>query len=872
MRDFKQQNTMMRHFFALLAATMLVGNSVAKEQTQRVEAEYFLNRFYQRQYVEQYKLEPQSYTSSGDKENRPIGYAFDNDWLNVWQSASPDKEQSITVTFAKVESVSKVISGLRERNPLQDGNGYPQTIEIYASGSESGDDFTYRFALKSAWSKEKLMFLFPEAVECKRIKLVFKDIFSANGGKECAEIAELMFLRDDPALDHALKMFDDGEQMLSLNERYRDDALLDSLMTLTGDHLAKSFITERILRAQHLLQGRMEENDFPYPVKVYQKTGADDERYVMTFFAEKYTVFEQEKFFSDVSSHIEAIFRYEPFKSIREKFNIYIIFTPSNQSNYNYGFDTIDSKFSTYIGGANDGGATRVCLFSHNGKDVANNIIRDFSEKYLDNGVMPHCTNFVINTASYGGSGHRFVDNIGGALYTVGAGTEVLVHELGHAIADLGDEYCYTLEECTNLTAEPNGYESRWGEFMGFRNIRHVPMCYNFYRPSGICLMEYLSYNFCEVCKLGLFEAVNNIVKNKEDWYMADPIVYYDYTSLYPQQLNEDNIHYANDKQVQFRTVVKNLTDEEQTLVAEFMITDKDGNLVRCQSREEYTIAPQQLKSVTATTAEAATGLTPGDRIVARVTEKNTGKVLMDLATYKQDYGYVRSRFLLGNAETSTEHEVARTQTLNFPDGEVVTVNAPKLDGHIHQRSENDGIITIEKHATSEVKHYYAKSRGMITLRLLDENNNELHTIERYVGYGETFHPSQSDFPKRDGYILVLPTEEVVFDGVNDMELTYRLSGVETSISSTSGHNHNGIVVLQPNPGNGTVTLSIDNAFVGNMWITCTSANGMVLSRQMVRKSNGTILVPLDMQGHRGVALVNITFGKESRTVKTIIR
>lgn len=861
---------MKRKLTTLLTALALVGNTWADGQTFRVDAEYYLMRFYQKEYIANYKIDPIDYTSSGDRDGKPIRYAFDSDWLNVWQAASHDSEQSITVTFGSQERVSKIITGLRERNPLQKGDGYPQTIEVHVSQSESGNDFDYKFALRSSWSKEKLMFIFPEAVEAKRIKLVFKDIFSSGIVKQSAEVAELIFLKDDPAMDHALKMFDDKD-MMQLNENYRDDALLDSLKTIIGDHLAKGFITERIQRAQDLLQGRIDADSFPYPVKVYQKTGPDTEKYVMAFFAEKYTVFEEEKFYADVSSHIETMFAYyEPFRSIRDKFNIYLIFTPSNQTSQR-GFDTIDSKYSTYIGATNDGG-TRLTLFSHDGKDVANNMIREFSQKYLENGTMPHCTNFVVNTASYGGAGHRFVNNIGGALYTVGAGPDVLVHELGHAVADLGDEYCYTLEECTNLTAESDGYKSRWAEFMGFRNTRHVQMCYGYYRPSSTCIMEYFSYDFCEVCKLGLFEAVNDIVKDKEQWYMADPVVYIDHTTLYPQQINKDNIHYANGKQLQFRTVMKNLSEKAQTVVAEFMVTSQDGNQIRCQSTEEHTIGPDELKSVTATTPEATSGLTSGDRIVARIKDKDTGKVLMDMDTYKADYGYVRNRYLLGNEETTTQHEVAPSRTLNFPAGKVLSVSAPHLYGHTYQHTENGGDITVQKYTTTEVKHYYAKNRGKITLTLLDETGNELQSIERYVAFQEAFRPSQSDFPKREGYTLVLPTEEVVFDGVHDMELTYTLASMETSITDIQGSRYSGIVVMQPNPNNGNFSLSIDNDYSGDMQITCYSTNGTLLHRQRVKKTSGQAVVPVSISNYKGIALVSISCGNKIHTVKAIIR
>lgn len=761
-------------FLTLLTVLALTGSMQANERTVRVKADYYLEKFYQRKYVERYEAKPQGYESSGDRTNKPIKNAFDNDWVNVWQSDSYDTEQSITVTFGATESISKIAYGLQDRNPYPTGIGYPQTIKVYTSDEESGEDFEYNFSLKSEWSTEKVMFVFPKAVECKRMKLVFEDIFSTNGNEACAEAAELKFLKNDPIFDHVMRMFADDD-MPSLTEEYRNDAMLDSLERTIGEHMAKTFLTEKIQRAKGILKGEITSASFPYPVKVYQKTGPDNERCVLTFFADKYTIFEKENYFAGVERDIEKVFTFEPFKSMRDKFNIYLVFTPSNESKYNYGYSTIDSHFETHITGTLDGGVSRLCMFTQNGWDKANKIFDEFKEKYLDEGATIHSANFVMNTASYGGSGQTFSNGIRGVLYTVGGGTEVLIHEMGHSVGDLGDEYCYPQSIKANLTTETDGNKSKWSEFIGFRHIRHVALCDGQYKPSAFCGMEILGRDFCEVCKLALFERINNAVSDKEDWYMADPIVYYKYDEYYPSELTEPNVFYGNEHKLKFRTVVKNLTEQEETLVADFKITSADGSVVRCHCTQEHAVGASQLKSITATTTETVSGLVEGDKIVAKITNKRTGEVMYDYATYKKQYGYVRTQFLLGNADTQTEEEVAPSSTISYPAGKVVNAKAPEINGYIYQRSVDDNEITVQKDVTTEVKHYYAKSRGKVTLTLLDENNNVLETIERYVAYGETFKPTQYDFTNWQEHSLLLPTDTVAYNGVDDIELTYKL-------------------------------------------------------------------------------------------------
>lgn len=861
---------MKRYLLMLFAATLLCGNIFADNKSYRLNAEYYLGAFYQRKYLENYKVTPIDYSSSGDMDNRPVSQAFDGDWYYVWQPDSPDKEQSITVTFNGEESISKIVYGLRERNPFADGTGYPQTIKVYSSSSEDGDDFRYCCSLQSEWSAEKLMFVFPEAVEGKRIKLLFEDIYSAAGEDVCVEVAELIFFKEDPAMDHVLKMFAD-EELLTLNEEYRNDALLDSVSMMIGDHMARNFLTERVERAKDILTGKITEETFPFPVKVYQKSGPDSEKYVMAFFPDKYTIFDKDKFFTEVGYHIEAIFEYEPFKSIRDKFNIYLVFTPSNESDYNYGYSTLDSRFGTYITNANDGGTTRLGLFTQSGRDTAHKMFDEFNEKYLDEGGSLRCANFVMNTASYGGSGHTFDKGVKGIIYTIGAGTDVLVHELGHAVANLSDEYCYAPYENVNQTAEPDGYKSKWAEFMGFRNVRHVSMCGGYYRPSAFCMMEYTGYNFCEVCKMALFETVDSYVADREEWYIADPIVYYNYENTYPNMLENINVFYGNGYKLQFRTVMKNLSDVEKNLVVDFKITSADGSEVRCEASNELLVEPSQLKSITATTADVASDIVEGDIIMATVKDKESGKILVDYATHKKEFGTVVTRYMVGNADVETNQEVMAPTTLKYMAGKEVKITPMDLSGYIYQKSSLDGTLTIEKDAVTEFTHYYIKSKGKVTLRLLDEDNNELQTIYRYVDYGEAFRPSQSDFPKRDGYIFILPTEEVIFDGINDMELTYTLAPEETSVCTPIKDCFSGIVVLQPNPNNGIFTLSLDNSYMGEVAIECYSLAGKMLKKEVVDKGDKTVAVPMRIDGYKGVAFVTVKCGDAVSTVKTII-
>lgn len=865
---------MKRKITILLAATFVSAVSFAEEISARVDAEYFLTRFYQKAYINEYKIEPSDYTSSGHEENRPVSNLFNDDWYYLWRSDSPDKEQSVTVTFDNVESVSKIIYGLQSNNPYADGNGYPQKIEVYTSESDSDDNFTYHFSLESEWSDKRLLFAFPHAVEAKRIKLVFDNIYSANGGEACAELAELMFLRDDPAFDHVVKMFAD-EESLTLNDRYKNDALLDSIKGLIGNHLTKSYLTERIDRAKQVLQGTLTAESFPYEVKVYQKTGPDKERYVMAFFGDKYTYFDKERYYADITPHIEKIFTYEPFSSIRDKFNIYMVFTPSNESNYYHGYNTIDSYFGTHIVDPGDGGTARLCLPSTHGIEAADKLFEEFNEKYLDEGGRLHCASLVMYTQTYGGSGYMFANNtISGPIYTTGAGPEVLVHEIGHSVADLGDEYCYIPQEKhANQTAEPNGDNSKWKEFMRFRYVTHAPLCGGYYRPSYYCIMEDEMYHsFCQVCQLGIFETVNNMVPDKADWYIANPIVNFNYNNSYPNEVKEEAIIFGNDQRLQYRTVVKNLTTENKTIVVNFKITSADGNEVRCECEsQEYLVEANSLKSVTATTAELVTGLIQGDKFVATIVEKESGKVLLDHSTYKKEFGTVTTKYMIGNMDMTTNIEINSPRSIKYAAGTELTIKGLELYNYKYQKSNLIGKITVNNNSYTEVIHYYTKEKGRITLRLLDENSNEVQTIERYIGYGETFVPSQTDFPAREGYSLILPIEKVTFDGVNDMELTYMWTQKNTLVEDVK-KSYSDIVVLRPNTHDGAFSLLITSNYIGDIEVSCYSTDGKILQINSAHKINESVNIPLNIGDYKGVVLINVKGGNSRGTAKVIIK
>jgi len=180
-------------------------------------------------------------------------------------------------------------------------------------------------------------------------------------------------------------------------------------------------------------------------VKVYNalKSGDPHSKADIVILGEGYTVSEQKKFETDLKKFTEIFFKLEPYKSNKNKFNIYGVFKASAES----GVDEPDAGiFKKSILG---------CTFSSLG-----------SERYLlteDNKTMrdlaanvPYDAIYImVNHKRYGGGG---IYNLYCTFTTDNQWHEYLfLHEFGHSFSGLADEY-YTSDVAYN-EFYPHGVE-----------------------------------------------------------------------------------------------------------------------------------------------------------------------------------------------------------------------------------------------------------------------------------------------------------------------------------------------------------------------------------------------------------------------------
>ena len=179
-----------------------------------------------------------------------------------------------------------------------------------------------------------------------------------------------------------------------------------------------------------LIRHMGERNVTPYETL---QQAADPSRCIhIAYIAEGYTEAEMPVFIKDCRIAMEALFAHEPFKSMRQRFNIIAVKAPSAESGTSepskgiWKNTALHSHFDTFY---SDRYLTTLHL-----KDLHN---------WLAGTPYEHII-VLVNTEKYGGGGILNSYNLSMAHNDYFK--PVVVHEFGHSFAGLGDEYAYEKE------------------------------------------------------------------------------------------------------------------------------------------------------------------------------------------------------------------------------------------------------------------------------------------------------------------------------------------------------------------------------------------------------------------------------------------
>jgi hypothetical protein len=240
----------------------------------------------------------------------------------------------------------------------------------------------------------------------------------------------------------------------------------------------------------------------------------------LAFISEGYTSQELDQFPIHVEQMLQYLLSVEPFSEYAYYFNAFAISVASNES----GSDDPSRGIvrDTYFNSSFDSwGLSRGLTVPPNdlnpvhadGFGKAESLLQDLLPEY-------DVIIFIVNDTGFGGWGD--FRGVVTALHSYGP--EILVHELGHAFAGLGDEYSnplpndpYPVLEEPNTTQEteredlkwrawisndtpiPTPENNRYDEVIGlFEGARYEPT--GWYRPKRHCKMRGAYEPFCEVC------------------------------------------------------------------------------------------------------------------------------------------------------------------------------------------------------------------------------------------------------------------------------------------------------------------------------------------------------------------------------------
>lgn len=243
------------------------------------------------------------------------------------------------------------------------------------------------------------------------------------------------------------------------------------------------------------------------PVVTIQNNGPSASRFDLVFVGDGYTSSQLTTYSQHVQSKVAELFNIEPFRSHRTQFNVWQVNVTSTQS----GVDN-DPTQGILRTTALDmyfwcGGTERLlCVNTTKARQAA------ASAPDADMVIA------IANSTKYGGAGGAVATASGGHA----SSGQVAIHELGHSIGGLADEYDYASGNCypgaeptepnvSKLTAaQMRTANTKWARYLGqatpdggvidtFVGARYYLTC--IYRPSSNSIMRTLGRQFNSVSR-----------------------------------------------------------------------------------------------------------------------------------------------------------------------------------------------------------------------------------------------------------------------------------------------------------------------------------------------------------------------------------
>jgi len=244
---------------------------------------------------------------------------------------------------------------------------------------------------------------------------------------------------------------------------------------------------------------------FPTDTLIYN--GPGENRINLVFLGDGYLAEDLDKYITDIGNITTQLFNTTPFKEYSAHFNVIAIKVPSNERGAARDpSNLIDNYFgSTY----NFADIDRLLVPTKNG--VVASVLADNFPQYDQAFVL-------VNDDKYGGSGGWLATSS-----TNASAGEIAIHEIGHSMAGLADEYwagSQFARETANMTQETNPLQVKWANWMGDLDIGIFAHSGDatWKKPHQNCKMQFLGAPFCAVCNQTFINTFNELTINYDDF------------------------------------------------------------------------------------------------------------------------------------------------------------------------------------------------------------------------------------------------------------------------------------------------------------------------------------------------------------------
>lgn len=279
---------------------------------------------------------------------------------------------------------------------------------------------------------------------------------------------------------------------------------------LTAALMVFGAMTGPSLMAQH----------FEVDTLLYQ--GSRDQHINIVILGDGYTQEQMSDFVRDANSFKDYIVSKAPFSNYRNYFNVFIIKTPSLESGVKHPHTADDCHSAhpavpvedpdNFFGSTFDAYGIHRLLVPMNYAVLASVMAHNFPD--YDQAFV------LANSPYYGGSGGHF------ATASVDySSNEVALHELGHSLAGLADEYWageqYAMEK-PNMTRNSNPATNKWKNWLTSETgVGIYPYGdHPWYKPANAtCEMEMLNQSYCKVCTQAIVERIHEMVNPLKGYY-----------------------------------------------------------------------------------------------------------------------------------------------------------------------------------------------------------------------------------------------------------------------------------------------------------------------------------------------------------------